>query len=213
MIAILGGTFNPIHMGHLHMAKQFRDKIGFDSIRIIPAALPALKSAPSATADQRAEMVKLAINNQADLTLDTQELSRAGMSYTIDTLIALRQELGNQVSLSWLMGSDAFEKLNAWHRWQELLNYAHLVIAIRPHSEDLSKLNPDILKLLSCHEAKGIESIKKQTHGKILIQEVDALDISSTEIREKIANGDNVSGLLPKAVLDYIQTHYLYRPT
>ena len=213
MIGILGGTFNPIHLGHLHLANQLQTRLGFDSIRFMPAALPALKDAPSATAEQRAELVKMTIENQAHFTLDTRELSRSGKSYTIDTLISLREELGNQVSICWLMGSDAFAHLNAWYRWQELLNYAHLVVVKRPHSDDLSKLNTEMKKLLDTHEAKHAKEIKQHTNGKILIQEVAALDISSTQIRENIAHGKDVSALVPPAALQYIQSHQLYKQT
>lgn len=211
MIAILGGTFNPIHLGHLHLATQLQASLGFDSIRFVPAALPALKDVPAITAEQRAEMVKIAIANQPHFTLDTRELLRSGTSYSIDTLISLREELGNQVSLCWLMGSDAFAHLNAWHRWQELLNYAHLIVVKRPHSLDLSNLNADVKALLEKHKAKTAEEIKHQAHGKILIQEIAALDISSTDIREKIADKQDVSQLLPSGVLKLIQTHHLYQ--
>lgn len=213
MIAILGGTFNPIHLGHLHLAKQLQASLGFDSIRFMPAALPALKDAPSATAEQRAELVKISIENQAHFILDTRELSRSGVSYTIDTLISLREALGNQVSICWLMGSDAFANLNAWHRWQELLNYAHLVVVKRPGNHDLSKLNAEMKKLLSTHEAKHTDEIKQQAHGKILIQEIAALDISSTQIRENIAHEKDVSAIVPPAALQYIQSHQLYKQT
>lgn len=210
MIGILGGTFNPIHLGHLHLATQLQAKLNFDEIRFMPAALPALKDTPNVTAEQRAEVVKIAIANEPHFTLDTRELLRPGTSYTIDTLISLREEFGNQVSLCWLMGSDAFAHLNAWHRWQELLNYAHLVVVRRPHSDDLSNLNTDVKALLESHEAKNTEEIKHQAHGKILIQEVAALDISSTDIREKITHGKDVEELLPSDVLNFIQTRHLY---
>jgi nicotinate-nucleotide adenylyltransferase len=211
MIGILGGTFNPIHLGHLHLANQLQTRLGFDSIRFMPAALPALKDTPSATAEQRAEMVKIAIANQPHFSLDTRELSRAGTSYTIDTLISLREELGDEVSLFWLMGFDAFAHLNAWHRWQDLLNYAHLIVVKRPHSADLSNLSAEVKTLLEKHETKNVEEVKKQAYGKILIQEIAALDISSTKIREKIAQDKDVRSMVPEALLSYIQQHQLYR--
>jgi nicotinate-nucleotide adenylyltransferase len=211
MIAILGGTFNPIHLGHLYLAEQLQEKCNFDSIRFMPAALPALKDTPSVTAEHRAEMVDIAISDYPYFAVDTRELSRPGTSYTIDTLVLLRGELGNQVSLCWLMGSDAFAYLNAWHRWQELLNYAHLIVVKRPNNRDLSDLNSEVQNLLNQYEAKSIEEIRLQAHGKILIQEIAALDISSTDIREKIATGQDVSHLVPCGVLNYIQTHGLYQ--
>jgi nicotinate-nucleotide adenylyltransferase len=179
----------------------------------MPAALPALKDVPSATAEQRAELVKISIENQAHFTLDTRELSRSGVSFTIDTLISLREALGNEVIICWLMGSDAFANLNAWHRWQELLDYAHLVVVKRPRNDDLSKLNAEIKKLLNIHEAKHAKEIKQHANGKILIQEIAALDISSTQIRENIAHGKDVSALVSPAALQYIQSHQLYKQT
>lgn len=211
MIGILGGTFNPIHLGHLHLANQLQTKLGFDSIRFMPAALPALKDMPSVTPEQRAAMVKIAIANQPHFSLDTRELSRAGTSYTIDTLISLREELGDEVSICWLMGFDAFAHLDAWHRWQELLNKAHLIVVKRPHSADLSNLNAEVKTLLEKHETKNVEEVKNQAGGKILIQEIAALDISSTEIREKIATNQDASSMAPSAVLSYIKQHQLYQ--
>ena len=211
MIAILGGTFNPIHNGHLHLATHLRAKLNFESIRFMPAAIPALKDAPGVTAAQRAEMVDIAISEYPDFSLDTRELSRSGTSYTIDTLTLLREELGKEVSLCWLMGSDAFAHLNAWHRWQELLNYAHLVVVKRPHSDDLSDLNADIQMLRNQHETNSVEALRQQPCGKILVQEIDALDISSSMIRDKLKKHEDVSKLLPREVLHYIQQHHLYQ--
>lgn len=211
MIGILGGTFNPIHLGHLYLANQLQTRLGFDSIRFMPAALPALKDIPLVTAEQRAKMVEIAIANHPHFSLDTRELSRAGTSYTIDTLISLREELGDEVSLCWLMGFDAFAHLNAWHRWQELLSYAHLIVVKRPHSTDSSNLNADMKALLETHETKKAEEVKRQAHGKILIQEIAALDISSTDIREKIAHDKDVHSMIPEALISYIQQHQLYQ--
>jgi len=211
MIAILGGTFNPIHNGHLHLAKQLQAKLNFESVRFMPAAIPALKDAPSVTGTQRAEMVDIAISEYPDFTLDTRELSRSGTSYTIDTLTLLREELGKEVSLCWLMGSDAFAHLNAWHRWQELLNYAHLVVVKRPHSDDLSDLNTDIQMLRNQHETYSVEDLRQQPCGRTLVQEIAALDISSSMIRDKLKKHEDVSKLLPHEVLHYIQQHHLYQ--
>ena len=211
MIGILGGTFNPIHNGHLHLAERLQQTLGFEAIRFMPAALPALKDKPNVTAEQRAEMVKIAIANQPHFSLDTRELSRAGTSYTIDTLISLREELGDEVSICWLIGFDAFANLDAWHRWQELLNKAHLIVVKRPHSSDLSNLNAEVKTLLKKHETENVEEVKKQAYGKILIQEIAALDISSTKIREKIAQDKDVRSMVPEALLSYIQQHQLYR--
>ncbi|MFZ9641841.1 MAG: nicotinate-nucleotide adenylyltransferase [Candidatus Methylopumilus sp.] len=209
MIGILGGTFNPIHNGHLHVAERLQHALGFDAIRLMPAAIPALKHQPSVSAAQRAEMVKLAIADHAALQIDTRELERPGPSYSIDTLISLRAELGEQRSICWLIGSDAFAKLNTWHRWETLLDYCHFVVVKRPQTED-SIPHAQVQALIAAHQTDDASQLKNTAHGKILMQEIAALDISSTYIRQQIALKGDVSQLIPKSVLNYIQQHHLY---
>ena len=209
MIGILGGTFNPIHNGHLHLAERLQQTLAFEAIRFIPAAIPALKDAPNVSAEQRADMVKLAIAVDSKFQIDTRELHRAGPSYTIDSLISLRKELGDKVSICWLIGSDAFAKLNTWHRWNELLNYCHFVVVKRPLSEELN-WNAEVELLVKTHQTKDANSLKNSASGKVLIQEIEALDISSTEIRQQISSKDDASRLMPRNVINYIQQHHLY---
>ena len=209
MIGILGGTFNPIHNGHLHLAGRLQQTLGFETVRFMPAAIPALKDMPKVSAEQRADMVKLAIINHPTFEIDTRELERAGPSYTIDSLISLRKELGDKVSICWLIGSDAFAKLNTWHRWSELLNYCHFLVVNRPHSEQLN-WNAEVESLLESHETREVEAIKNSASGKILIQEIEALDISSTQIRQHIASKEDVGNVIPSNVINYIQEYHLY---
>jgi nicotinate-nucleotide adenylyltransferase len=209
MLGILGGTFNPIHNGHLHLAERFQQTLGFEAVRFMPAAIPALKDAPCVSAEQRADMVKLAIINHPTFEIDTRELERAGPSYTIDSLISLRKELGDKVSICWLIGSDAFAKLNTWHRWSELLNYCHFVVVKRPHSEELN-WSSEVDALIVAHQTNDVNALKKSASGKILIQEIEALDISSTQIRQHIASKENVGNLMPSNVINYIQKYHLY---
>ena len=210
MIGILGGTFNPIHNGHLHLAERLQQALGFEAIRFMPAAIPALKDMPNVSAEQRADMVKLAIVDHPTFEIDTHELERAGPSYTIDSLVSLRKELGDKVSICWLIGSDAFARLNTWHRWNELLDYCHFVVVKRPHSEDLT-WNDEIESLVERHQTNDVNTLKNSASGKVLIKEIEALDISSTQIREHIASKTNVSDLIPSSVIHYIQQHQLYR--
>ena len=210
MIGILGGTFNPIHNGHLHLAERLQQTMGFEAIRFMPAAIPALKDLPNVSAEQRADMVKLAIVDHPTFQIDSRELDRAGPSYTIDSLISLREELGDKVSICWLIGSDAFARLHTWHRWNELLDFCHFVVVKRPHSEDLT-WNAKIEYLVEKHQTNHLNALKNSASGKILIQEIAALDISSTEIREKIASKTNVSDVMPGHVIHYIQQHQLYQ--
>lgn len=133
LVGLLGGTFNPIHYGHLRMAQELANGLGMDEVKFIPSANPPHKDSVTVSAEHRATMVKLAIADNPLFTLDKRELERQGTSYTIDTLISLREELGNNTALCLMMGSDAFIKLNTWHRWQALLDYAHIILVQRPN--------------------------------------------------------------------------------
>lgn len=210
MIGILGGTFNPIHNGHLHLAERLQQTLAFETVRFMPAAIPALKDMPNVSAEQRADMVKLAIVDHPKFQIDTRELERAGPSYTIDSLISLRKELGDKVTICWLIGSDAFARLYTWHRWNELLNYCHFVVVKRPHSEALN-WSSEIDALIVAHQTNDVNALKNSANGKILIQEIAALNISSTQIRQHIASKTDVSNFMPSSVMKYIQQHQLYQ--
>ena len=176
----------------------------------MPAAIPAIKDVPIISAKQRADMVKLAILDHPKLKIDLRELQRSGPSYTIDSLISLRQELGEKVSICWLIGSDAFAKLNTWHRWNELLEYCHFLVIKRPHSEHLN-CNAEVKALIAAHQTNDASILREFPSGKILIQEIAALNISSTEIRQHIASKFDISHSLPGNVINYIQQHLLYK--
>jgi nicotinate-nucleotide adenylyltransferase len=212
-IGLLGGTFNPIHKGHLYLAEQLTRTLGLDEVRFIPSAMPVLKAAPEGSAAQRAEMVKCAIAGKADFKLDSLELARTGKSYTIDSLLALRATMGNEASLCWLIGTDAFKGLPTWHRWSELLDYCHFVVVQRPDSLGVNAavdVAPALQTLIQQHITHDAQDLKRLPHGKILMQEIHALDISSTHIRQQLAVGGDVSAQLPVEVLAFIKQHHLY---
>lgn len=211
LIGLLGGTFNPIHFGHLRMAQELADALNLAEIRFIPAANPPHKAAPTVSAQQRAEMVQLAIADNSLLKLDTRELNRQGASYTIDTLISMREELGESVSICLMMGSDAFTKLDSWHRWNELLNYCHIILVQRPSSPSQAKLSEQLTALLSEHYTENVDDLAEKTTGYMHMQQITAQDISATHIREKLASGKSAKYLVPNAVLAYIQQHQLYK--
>lgn len=211
LIGLLGGTFNPIHFGHLRMAQELADALNLAEIRFIPAANPPHKAAPTVSAQQRAEMVQLAIADNSLLKLDTRELNRQGASYTIDTLISVREELGESVSICLMMGSDAFTKLDSWHRWNELLNYCHIILVQRPSSQSQAKLSEQLTALLSEHYTENVDDLAEKTTGYMHMQQITAQDISATHIREKLASGKSAKYLVPNAVLAYIQQHQLYK--
>ena len=156
-------------------------------------------------------MVQLAIAGNPLFKLDTRELNRDGASYTIDTLITLREELGGNVSLCLIMGSDAFAKLDSWHRWQELLNYCHIILVQRPSNLVQTKLSEPLTALLHDNYTENIDDLAEISAGYIHMQAITAQDISATNIREKLASNKSIKYLVPDNVLAYIQQHNLYK--
>jgi len=213
-IGILGGTFNPIHYGHLRMAQELADDLHMDAIRFIPAANPPHKNAVTISAEHRAAMVGLAIANNPQFMLDKRELHRTGTSYSIDTLLSLRAELGNDTSLTLFMGSDAFTQFNTWHRWQEILQHCHIALVQRPHNNKNQAGNPlpKILEdFLHAHYTENGEDLQSSAAGYITMRQVTALDISSTAIREAFKQHVSTRYLMPDSVIDYINSHQLYK--
>ena len=210
LIGLLGGTFNPIHYGHLRAAQELATALNFSELRFIPAANPPHKPAPEVSAGHRAAMVELAICNNPLFKLDTCELARTGASYTFDTLASLREELGQRISLCWIMGSDAFVKLNTWHRWEELLDHCHIILVQRPNVEDKPKLPEVLTAFLRENYTENIGDLSEKSAGYIHMQKIMPLDISATKIREAYKAGRSTRYLMPYNVIEYIATHKLY---
>jgi nicotinate-nucleotide adenylyltransferase len=209
-IGLLGGTFDPVHHGHLRMAEELREKLGLDQVRLIPAAIPPHRANPQITADHRAEMVKLAIAGNPAFALDTRELARPGPSYTFDTLTELRAELGSQVSLCLLIGSDAFLGLPDWHRWHELLDLAHIIVAQRPGAvPNEEAMKPELRQQWQDRRVENPAELRMPA-GQILLQSITALDISASGIRAAFMQGLSTRYLLPETVRTYIDSHHLY---
>lgn len=211
LVGILGGTFNPIHFGHLRMAQELAEALQLGEVRFIPSATPPHKAAPKVSAAHRAEMVKIAIQDNPLFKFDGRELQREGASYTIDTLIELREELGVKTAICLFMGSDAFVKLDTWHRWQELLNFCHIVLVQRPNlSPEHPKLPEALEILLTDHYTENSIDLATKGAGFIHMQKITSLDISSTKIRELITNGQTPHYLLPESIIAYIKKNQLY---
>ncbi len=209
MIGLFGGTFNPIHNGHLHVAASLLERLHFDEIRFIPSATPPLKNMPQVTANERAKMLAIAIKDTPQYMLDTRELQRSGKSYTIDTLTSLRRELGENVSLCWLIGMDAFSQLDQWHRWPELFDLAHFVIVERP-LDTQPAMSANLQQVFSQRITNNAEDLHTHPCGYCLKLEIDALAISSTTVRHRLASSLPVDNMLPGSVIDYIQQQHLY---
>ncbi len=211
-IGILGGTFNPVHYGHLRMAQELAESLNLDTVRFIPAANPPHKDAPAISAEQRAAMVQLAIANNSRFVFDDRELHRAGASYTLDTLHSLRDELGKDVSITLFMGSDAFTKFDTWHRWQEIIELCHIALVQRPQLRgNEHKLSQSLETFLHHHYSENSDDLRHAPCGFVTMRQITALDISSTAIRHALQHGNSVRYLMPDSVIDYIQTHQLYR--
>lgn len=212
LIGVLGGTFNPIHFGHLRLAQELTDALNLKEVRFIPAANPPHKDAPSVSAFHRAEMVKLAIADNPSFKLDERELQREGASYTIDTLISLRSKIGPEVALCLIMGSDAFTGLNTWHRWQEILDYCHIILVQRPPITVTNQppLANELTLLLQNHYTENVSDLSNQNAGFIHMQTITALSISSTAIRSAFKLKQIPRYLMPQTVIDYIAINQLY---
>jgi nicotinate-nucleotide adenylyltransferase len=209
-IGIFGGTFDPIHFGHLRMTQELVDALHLDEIRFIPAANPPHKTTTTTSAEHRAAMVKLAIADNQKFIFDNRELHRTGTSYTIDTLQSLRDEVGKNTSLSLLMGNDAFTQFNTWHRWQEIIDLCHLVLVQRPQANH-QKLPQVLETFLHNHYTEHSDDLHDNPAGFITMQAITALDISSTFIRQALQHGQSIRYLIPDNVIDYIEAHQLYK--
>jgi len=205
MIGIYGGTFNPVHYGHLRTALEVKELFELDELRLIPCRLPPHRDQPDVSGEMRAEMLKIAVANSPGLQIDRRELERDGPSYMVDTLQSLRnQNPGTPLLL--FIGADAFAGLERWHRWQALFDYAHVVVMTRPGFS--RQVLPEFLQQRLIGDSGAL---RKQSAGCLFFQTVTLLDISATQIRQIIAAGRNPQYLLPDAVLAFIQQHRLYQ--
>lgn len=209
-IGILGGTFNPIHYGHLRMAQELAESLKLNEVRFIPSANPPHKTTPQVTAEHRAAMVQLAIANNPHFKFDDRELQRTGASYTIDTLQSLRDELGTKTSITLFMGSDAFTKLHTWHRWEDIISLCHIALVQRPQNIKQEPLAKVLETFLHNHYTENASDLHETASGLITMQSITALDISSTAIRKMLKNKHSSRYLIPETVIDYLQSHQLY---
>jgi nicotinate-nucleotide adenylyltransferase len=209
-IGILGGTFDPIHFGHLRLAQEMAESLGLKAVRFIPAARPPHRVEPHCAALHRAEMVRLAIAGNPLFTLDLREFDREGPSYMVETLASLRAEIGHATPLFLLLGADAFLGIHSWHRWQELFDLAHVAVAYRPGFV-LDAEDPGMQPALRSEWLRRYcDGVPETACGAILMREITALDISASNIRIRLGHGSSPRYLLPEAVCDYIHIHQLY---
>ncbi len=206
-IGLLGGTFDPVHAGHLALARAALEHLALDELRFVPTGRSWQKERAGADAAQRIEMLRIAIAGLPHTSIDERETRRTGASYTIDTLIELRDELGTEPALVLLLGSDQLRNLPTWHRWDELLRHAHLGV-VRRAEDTLEALDARMQVLVDTHRS---DVLPDAPAGSIVLVPMPPTSVSGTGLRERIARGERPDELLPAGVLDYIERNRLYR--
>ena len=213
MIAIYGGTFDPIHLGHLRSAMEVTEALGLDELRLVPAFIPPLKPAPNCTPQQRLRMLRLGIAGKDALVIDERELKQPGRSYSVDTLLSIRAEIGHRDSLVMVMGCDVFARLDTWRDWRRLTDLAHLVILERPGFAALAGHiagHTDVSRWAKYKWTKRREDLQTKSCGCIYGLRLSQLEISASMIRSRIGANKNVDFLMPENVAEYIQSNSLY---
>jgi nicotinate-nucleotide adenylyltransferase len=213
-IGIFGGTFDPIHYGHLRLAEEIAEGAKLAAVRFLPSGTPPHRARPGADAEHRLAMARLATADNPCFAVDERETKRTGPGYTYDTLIELRQELGQNRPLALLLGADAFLELATWHRWRELFNLAHIVVAYRPGfpiDTWQARMPEPLAHEYAVRYMQQPLAVHLASAGGIAAVSMTGLDISATFVRNALASGRSVRYLLPEPVLAYIRTHGLYR--
>ncbi|MDZ4203049.1 MAG: nicotinate-nucleotide adenylyltransferase [Gallionella sp.] len=213
-IGIFGGTFDPIHFGHLRLAEEMLELAGLEHIRFIPTGTPPHRDAPQVSARQRSAMVRLAISDQPAFVLDEREVSRDRLCYTVDTLGELRAEFGAMQPLCLLMGGDAFLQLHTWHEWEKLFELAHIVVGHRPGFTLEERIHGTPERLQQQYKQRLCETkdLSRTAYGGIVELVIPKLEISATDIRRRVAGQHTIRYLLPDAVANHIHQHHLYLP-
>ncbi len=205
---VLGGTFDPIHTGHLRLAWEAKSRLGLHYVRLIPCHIPPHRESPDSNAKHRLTMAELACIGVPGFEVDNWEILRLEASYTVNTLTHIRDQIGLDAPLVFIMGMDAFNQFCDWHRWQDILDLAHLWVAHRPGSK-LPAADSQEGKLLRSRESLP-EALMTKPNGYICLHETTSLDISATKLRQQIQEGITPRFLLPDAVWAYIQQNQLY---
>jgi nicotinate-nucleotide adenylyltransferase len=213
-LALLGGTFDPVHYGHLRLADDVQRALALPEVRLVPAGDPPHRGAPHASADDRLAMLELARREFPRLTIDRREIDRGGKSYTVLTLEELRREDPAR-PLAWIVGADALGGLPTWHRWRELFDLAHLIVVARPGVALAAALPPALVSEWNARLTADSATLRERTSGAIFRQTITPQPISATAIRTALARDPQgiaeIRGLLPESVLAYIHRNGLYR--
>jgi len=210
MIGIFGGTFDPVHLGHIQPALDVKEALSLKQLRFVPCSIPPHRDTPIASNKQRVSMLAAAIENYHDCVIDERELNRQGISYMVDTLASLRNDFPEEI-FCLIIGMDAFLKLDHWSRWQSLFDYAHCVVTYRPGSElKINELNITLKKLVNDRQVHSVSDLIDSKESKLLFLPVTQLDISATIIRQRIKQEQSIKDLVPVQVNNIILQQQLY---
>ncbi len=215
MIGIFGGTFDPVHLGHIKPALDVKDALSLEQLRFIPCSIPAHRDTPIATVEQRLTMLAAAIEGYEDCIIDEREFNRQGVSYMVDTLQSLHEDYPES-GLCLIIGMDAFLGLHRWSRWQSIFKFAHCVVTYRPGSDlSFESLPAELKELIQQRQVASVEALIKKdaiNHADtaLLFIPVTQLDISATDIRQRIKQEQSITDLVPATVNNIIQQQHLY---
>jgi len=207
-VAVLGGTFDPVHHGHLRLAIDIAETLGVEELRLMPGYQPVHRNNPSATAEQRLKMLQLAVEDIDILTVDDRELRRKGPSYTLLSLQEIRAEIGGDKPLYFILGEDAFNQFDSWYQWKDLINYAHLLVAVRPGKHP--DVSGELKTFIHENEYKG-DGFPQTPSGNLVWLDNPMLEIASRDIRQRIIHNKNIRYLLPVNVFNYLESLKIYR--
>ncbi|MGG5797387.1 nicotinate-nucleotide adenylyltransferase [Edwardsiella tarda] len=210
LLALFGGTFDPIHYGHLKPVTALAQEVGLSHITLLPNHVPPHRPQPEASAAQRLAMAQLAIEDDPLFSVDDRELRRDSPSYTIDTLEGLRAELGVNQPLAFIIGQDSLLSLHQWQRWQDILHCCHLLVCARPGYPD-RLATPELQAWLERHRTQDSDRLHQHPHGFIYLADTPLYSVSATDIRQRRHLGISCDDLLPRSVQRYIELQGLYR--
>lgn len=211
-VALLGGSFDPVHHGHVALASLFSTLLQPDQLRIIPAGNPWQKQGLHATGDQRVAMLALAFGAAGmTVTIDRQEIERSTPTFTIDTLRQVRAEVGKDASLVFLMGADQLQHLDTWRDWRHLFDLAHIAVAARPGYAMAQAALPSAVAQTFLLRQGSLDQLRSTPSGHTYLAQTLDVDISATQVRAALQRGESANSLISPVVLDYIQQHNLYK--
>lgn len=206
-LGIMGGTFDPVHYGHLRCAEEARRKLHLNTLRLLPAGTPPHRRAPVASTAQRLAMLERALTEFPQLEIDRREARRAGPSYMVETLLEIRAEFPGRPILL-LLGQDAANGLQTWYRWRQLFLLAHIVILARPGTT--ARYQPAVAREIDSRTCPDPAALRGRDAGRVLYLDAGCQDISATRIKELVRQGRSPHGMMPEAELEYICEHGIY---